>query len=52
MVDHLSTNYNVSEEDAYTLCSLAGELKIVEAVDVSNMLATIHFPKKLSITFR
>ncbi len=47
MVDHLSTNYNVSEEDAYMLCSLAGDLKIAEVVDVPNMLVTMHFPKTI-----
>ena len=47
MVDHLSANYNVSEEDAYMLCSLAGDLKIAEVVDVPNMLVTMHFPKSI-----
>ena len=30
MVDHLSNNYDISPEDAYMLCSLAGDLKIAE----------------------
>ena len=47
MVDHLSANYDVSEEDAYMLCSLAGDLKIAEVVDVPNMLVTMHFPKSI-----
>ena len=47
MVDHLSINYDVSEEDAYMLCSLAGDLKIAEVVDVPNMLVTMHFPKSI-----
>ena len=47
MVDHLSTNYSVSEEDAYMLCSLVGDLKIAEVVDVPNMLVTMHFPKTI-----
>ena len=45
MVDHLSNNYDISPEDAYMLCSLAGDLKIAEVVDVPNMLVTMHFPK-------
>ena len=47
MVDHLSNNYDISPEDAYMLCSLAGDLKIAEVVDVPNMLVTMHFPKTI-----
>ena len=39
--------YDISEEDAYMLCSLAGDLKIAEVVDVPNMLVTMHFPKSI-----
>ena len=45
MVDYLTNNYNVLPEDAYMLCSLVGDLKIAEVVDVPNMLVTMHFPK-------
>ena len=45
MVDYLTNNYNVPPEDAYMLCSLVGDLKIAEVVDVPNMLVTMHFPK-------
>tara|TARA_Y100000816_G_scaffold265639_1_gene225639 strand:- start:14 stop:991 length:978 start_codon:yes stop_codon:yes gene_type:complete len=48
MVDHLSNNYDISPEDAYMLCSLAGDLKIAEVVDVPNMLVTMHFPKSIT----
>ena len=47
MVDHLSNNYDISAEDAYMLCSLVGDLKIAEVVDVPNMLVTMHFPKSV-----
>jgi acetamidase/formamidase len=47
MVDHLSKNYDISAEDAYMLCSLVGDLKIAEVVDVPNMLVTMHFPKSI-----
>ena len=47
MVDHLSNNYEISDEDAYMLCSLVGDLKIAEVVDVPNMLVTMHFPKSI-----
>ena len=29
------------------LCSLVGDLKIAEVVDVPNMLVTMHFPKSI-----
>ena len=48
MVDHLSNNYDISPEDAYMLCSLAGDLKIAEVVDVPNMLVSMHFPKSIT----
>jgi acetamidase/formamidase len=47
MVDHLSNNYDISPEDAYMLCSLVGDLKIAEVVDVPNMLVTMHFPNSI-----
>ena len=47
MVDYLISNYNVAPEDAYMLCSLVGDLKIAEVVDVPNMLVTMHFPKSI-----
>ena len=47
MVDHIVNNYDVSGEDAYMLCSLVGDLKIAEVVDVPNMLVTMHFPKSI-----
>ena len=47
MIDHLINNYEIFDEDAYMLCSLAGDLKIAEVVDVPNMLVTMHFPKTI-----
>ena len=47
MVDHLVANYNITDEEAYMLCSLVGDLKIAEVVDVPNMLVTMHFPKSI-----
>ena len=47
MVDHLIANYDVTGEEAYMLCSLAGDLKIAEVVDVPHMLVTMHFPKSI-----
>ena len=47
MIDHLVANYDILDEDAYMLCSLVGDLKIAEVVDVPNMLVTMHFPKSI-----
>tara|TARA_B100000475_G_scaffold178120_2_gene143045 strand:- start:400 stop:828 length:429 start_codon:yes stop_codon:yes gene_type:complete len=47
MVDHLTANYDITGEEAYMLCSLVGDLKIAEVVDVPNMLVTMHFPKSI-----
>lgn len=45
MVTHISETYQMSWEEAYMLCSLVGDLKIAEVVDVPNMLVTMHIPK-------
>ena len=47
MVEYISKTYNMSWDDAYMLCSLIGDLKIAEVVDVPNMLVTMHIPKKV-----
>jgi len=45
MVRYLQENHALSEEEAYALCSLAGDLQIAEVVDLPNMLVTMHMPK-------
>ena len=47
MVEYISKTYNMSWDEAYMLCSLIGDLKIAEVVDVPNMLVTMHIPKKV-----
>ena len=47
MIDHLVANYDISDEDAYMLFSLVGDLKIAEVVDVPNMLVIMYFPKSI-----
>ncbi len=47
MVEHISTSYNMSWEDAYMLCSLVGDLQIAEVVDLPHMLVTMHIPKSV-----
>jgi acetamidase/formamidase len=47
MVDHLVETRGLSREDAYMLCSIAGNLHIAEVVDVPHMLVTMHMPKSI-----
>jgi acetamidase/formamidase len=49
MVEHISTTYEMSWEEAYMLCSLIGDLKIAEVVDLPHMLVTMHIPKNVFI---
>lgn len=45
MVDHLEAEHGLSRTEAYVLASLAGNLKIAEAVDVPHMLVTMQMTK-------
>ena len=45
MIDYLVEEHGLSRQDAYALCSLAGDLKIAEVVDVPHMLVTMHMSK-------
>ncbi|MEP0987626.1 acetamidase/formamidase family protein [Ekhidna sp.] len=47
MIDYLVENYQLSRNDAYMLCSLAGDLKIAEVVDVPHMLVTMSINKEV-----
>ncbi len=47
MIEHLTKNYGLSRNDAYMLCSLAGDLKIAEVVDVPHMLVTMSIDKNV-----
>ncbi len=47
MVDHLAATYKMTREDAYMLCSLIGDLKIAEVVDLPHVLVTMHVPKSV-----
>lgn len=44
MIDHLSTTYGLSPEEAYMLASVVVDLKISEVVDVPNWLVSAYFP--------
>ncbi|MBT8222082.1 MAG: acetamidase/formamidase family protein [Eudoraea sp.] len=47
MITHIAETYDMSEGDAYMLCSLIGDLKIAEVVDMPHMLVTMHIPKSV-----
>lgn len=47
MIDYLVEVHGLSRQDAYMLCSLAGDLKIAEVVDVPHMLVTMHISKEV-----
>jgi acetamidase/formamidase len=39
--------HQLNETEAYALCSLAGDLKIAETVDLPHMLVTMHMSKEV-----
>ncbi|MFN2432594.1 MAG: acetamidase/formamidase family protein [Gemmatimonadota bacterium] len=45
MIDYLVEARGMHRTDAYVLCSLAGDLKISEVVDVPHVLVSMHMPK-------
>lgn len=49
MIEYLVADKGLSRELAYMLCSLAGDLKIAETVDVPHMLVAMHMPKKIFV---
>jgi acetamidase/formamidase len=44
MVEHVQRAHGLSREDAYVLCSLAGDLRISEIVDQPNWIVSMHMP--------
>jgi len=47
MIDYLVAARGLSREDAYMLCSIAGDLHIAEVVDLPHMLVTMHLQKSI-----
>jgi acetamidase/formamidase len=50
MIDYLTATKGLDRDQAYMLCSLAGDLKIAETVDAPHMLVTMHLPKHIFVT--
>ncbi len=44
MIEWLVANHGLDESQAYCLCSVAGDLKIAEIVDVPNWVVAFHMP--------
>lgn len=44
MIEYLGREHGLAPVDAYMLCSVAGDLKISEIVDVPNYIVTMYFP--------
>jgi formamidase len=47
MIDWLCTTNGMSAVDAYMLCSVAGDLRISEIVDMPNWVVSFYFPKSV-----
>jgi acetamidase/formamidase len=45
MIDLLSKRHNMNPVDAYMLCSVCGDLRISEIVDVPNWVVSFYFPR-------
>ena len=49
MIDHLGSEYRLSPELAYALCSVAVDLRISEVVDVPNWVVSAYLPKAIFV---
>jgi acetamidase/formamidase len=45
MIDLISKRHNMSAIDAYMLCSVAGDLRVSEVVDMPNWVVSFYFPR-------
>jgi acetamidase/formamidase len=45
MIDLLTKRYNMNAVDAYMLCSVCGDLRISEIVDMPNWVVSFYFPR-------
>jgi formamidase len=47
MIDWICATTQMPAVDAYMLCSVAGDLRISETVDVPNWVVSFYFPKSV-----
>jgi acetamidase/formamidase len=45
MIDLLSARHGILPADAYMLCSVCGDLRISEIVDLPNWVVSFYFPR-------
>jgi acetamidase/formamidase len=45
MIDLLSRRFKMSAVEAYMLCSVCGDLRISEIVDLPNWVVSFYFPR-------
>ena len=45
MVDLISARHGLDPVDAYMLCSVCGDLRISEIVDMPNWVVSFYFPR-------
>jgi acetamidase/formamidase len=45
MIELLSKRYNMNAVDAYMLCSVCGDLRVSEIVDMPNWVVSFYFPR-------
>ena len=45
MIDLLTARHGMSSDDAYMLCSVCGDLRISEIVDMPNWIVSFHMPR-------
>jgi acetamidase/formamidase len=45
MIDFLSATRGLAAVDAYMLCSVCGDLRISEVVDMPNWVVSFYFPR-------
>ena len=45
MIDLLNKRYKLSAVEAYMLCSVCGDLRISEIVDMPNWVVSFYFPR-------
>jgi acetamidase/formamidase len=45
MIDLLTYRHKIAASDAYMLCSVAGDLRISEIVDIPNWVVSFYFPR-------
>src|SRR4051812_8058661 len=50
MIDHLTSSYALSPEDAYVLCSLVVDLKISEIVDAGQYVVSAVLPESIFLS--